>query len=143
MNRVTAAARILLVGSGLYVFDSFRPWNRACGAECLTFTLWHGIGILAALVALVILVLEGTLLFHPGMWPSGTTPAPLSTIGAAFLLLLTMLKVTVDAAYLAYGAWLGLALAAVVAYAGYRRWLEGRRGRSPGDHRRPPPSRAR
>src|SRR5207245_1491794 len=27
MNRVTAAARILLVRSGLFVIDSFRPWG--------------------------------------------------------------------------------------------------------------------
>ena len=130
MNRVTAAARILLVGSGLFVIDSFGPWNRACRVECLTFTLWHGIGILAALVAMAILVLEGMPLVHPGAWTERTL-APLSTMGAGFLLFLTVLKIAVDAAYLAYGAWLGLVLAAVVAYGGYRRWLEGRAGRPP------------
>src|SRR5947207_4296824 len=64
--KLSTASKILLVGSGVYIIDSFLPyWNRVCASAfggfaggCAGTGLWHDWGILAGLLALAILAME-------------------------------------------------------------------------------------
>jgi hypothetical protein len=120
MRKITTSSAILLGGSALYVADSFLPWNRACRVKCFIFTLWHGIGILAVLLAMGLLVWEGALWI--GARPNFSIPTQtVSASAAGFVLFFTMLKIVVDSRYLSVGAWLGFFIAIAMAYGGYSR----------------------
>jgi hypothetical protein len=123
MGKIITGSRIILAGSVLYFIDSFIPWNRACRVLCVSFTLWHGVGIFAAMTATALAVWEAAPLI--GRRPYlGLPPHDVSFGGATLTAFFTLLKVIVDASFLWVGAWIGLALAAAIGYGGYLRVTE-------------------
>jgi hypothetical protein len=110
---------LIVAGSALYLVDSFLPWNRACRGGCLSFNLWHGfVGIEAVLASSFVLVWQASTLL-PSDRRLGFDPRNVTVVLTGLLLFFTVLKVGVDHAYLAVGAWLGLGLAASIAASGY------------------------
>jgi hypothetical protein len=144
MTQVSTADKILTIGTGLYFIDSFLPWNRLCvdlailGNRCASANLWHGIGVLAGLVALLLLVWE--ILVAAGVSMSLPLPAwQVAAGGAGLILVLTILKILIDNDFLSFGAWIGLILSLVIAYGGYMKMQEGKVTGSPGGYMPPPP----
>src|SRR5438128_4876339 len=143
MSRMTTASKILGVGGLLYLIDLFLPWNRACFSAagtnfgfCASANGIHGFGVLNLLIVLVIIIMEILLLANVSV--DVGTPALRSQIDAYLcfaLLLFTVLKILVDNTALYLFAFVGGALAIVIAYGGYMRLQEAKLAPPP-----PPPS---
>src|SRR5206468_2709410 len=86
----------------------------------LNFNLWHGtVGVEAGMAAIVLLALEASVVL--GRTPRfGVDPARVGGVGAGLVLFFTVLKIGIDSAYLAAGAWAGLALASGIAFLAYQ-----------------------
>jgi len=124
-NALSRGAQLMLVGAALLLVDTFLPWQsvsfEAPGISVSeSWTAWHGfwgvlLGLLTvALLAWLVLRLVGTEISLPV--PDALVAAAL----AALILLSALLKVLTDDA-VAWGAWLGLALAVVIAVGA---WLQ-------------------
>ena len=124
-NALSRGAQLMLVGAALLLVDTFLPWQsvsfEALGISVSeSWTAWHGfwgvlLGLLTvALLAWLVLRLVGTEISLPV--PDALVAAAL----AALILLSALLKVLTDDA-VAWGAWLGLALAVVIAVGA---WLQ-------------------
>jgi hypothetical protein len=133
MSKLSTASKILLVGGLLYFIDLFLPWNRACGVAfpglpkvCFSASGFHGLGIINAILALVILVMEILVIAGVDMsnMGSASTRNMVEAGLAGGLLVFTLLKILVDHSSLYLFAFVGIILAIVIAYGGYMRWQE-------------------
>jgi hypothetical protein len=124
--------RILLAGSIAFLLDAFIPWNRACRVQCLSFSLWHGIGVAAGALAIVLAGWQALVMARPGM---GSGKESRAAVLAGMILFFSLVKIAVDSAYLWVGAWLGLAVATVLALCGAAAFLPSRPGGPSGPER--------
>jgi hypothetical protein len=126
LSRMSTATKILLGGSILYLIDSFLPWNRVCFVGfCASANLWNGVGFIAALLAILILVMELLSVANVEVNIGDARSRAMIEAGlAGGVLLFTILKVIIDSEALSFGAWLGLILALAIGYGGYLRWTE-------------------
>lgn len=132
LSRMSTATKILLGGSILYLIDSFLPWQRTCAPGggifpevCFSANLWTGVGFIAGLLAIVILVME--ILTVANVEVNIGDARTRSTIEAGLaggVLLFTILRIIIDSEALYFWAWIGLILALVIGYGGYLRWTE-------------------
>ena len=137
MSRMTTASKILGVAGVLYLIDLFLPWNSVCltfrGNQlgCSTALGIHGIGILNVLVVGVIVMMEIMLLANVNV--DIGTPAVRSQVEGYLcfaLLVLTVIRflikpsIRIGTMGWAFGAFVGVALAVVIAYGGYMRMQE-------------------
>ncbi len=124
-NALSRGAQLMLVGAALLLVDTFLPWQsvsfEALGISVSeSWTAWHGfwgvlLGLLTvALLAWLVLRLVGTEISLP------VSDVLVGAALAALILLSALLKVLTDDA-VAWGAWLGLALAVVIAVGA---WLQ-------------------
>lgn len=124
-NALSRGAQLMLVGAALLLVDTFLPWQsvsfEALGISVSeSWTAWHGfwgvlLGLLTvALLAWLVLRLVGTEIALP------VSDALVAAALAGLILLSALLKVLTDDA-VAWGAWLGLALAVVIAVGA---WLQ-------------------
>ena len=124
-NALSRGAQLMLVGAALLLLDTFLPWQsvsfEALGISVSeSWTAWHGfwgvlLGLLTvALLAWLVLRLVGTEISLP------VSDVLVGAALAALILLSALLKVLSDDA-VAWGAWLGLALAVVIAVGA---WLQ-------------------
>jgi 4-amino-4-deoxy-L-arabinose transferase-like glycosyltransferase len=123
-SKLGTADGILLIAGGLYFIDSFLPWNRLCikfatVSACGSANLWHGVGIIAALLAIALVVVAAIALFTPSTM---AIPPLVVPVLAAGILLFSILKILIDNDFLSYGAWIGLVLSVVIAYGGYMKY---------------------
>jgi hypothetical protein len=128
MTKIGTADRILIVGGFVYFINSFLPWNRACVtiatfSACGSANLWHGVGILAALLVIALLTVEVLMVLGTAP-PAASSPALLAAATGG-ILVFSVLKVLIDNDFLSYGAWLGLILALVLAVGGYLKYQSG------------------
>ncbi|HYU57509.1 MAG TPA: hypothetical protein VEO00_05610 [Actinomycetota bacterium] len=132
MSRMSTASKILIGASALFFIDGFLPWQRVCIdvgipgiGGCASASLWSGIGFLAALLGLALLVWEGLRVagVNLGTMPEATKNM-ISAGLAAGVVLFTALKVLIDNEAIAYGAWIGIILALAIGYGGFMRWQE-------------------
>jgi hypothetical protein len=142
MSKMSTASKILLGASALYVVDSFLPWNSVDlgGFGSVSVNLWHGVGFLAALAAILILLME--ILSAANVQVAIGDPRSRALIEAGLagaVLVFTILKVTIDSEFLAFGAWLGIILALAIAYGGWMRWNEAKALPAGGPPSAPPP----
>ena len=126
LSRMSTATKILLGGSLLFLIDSFLPWNQVCFAGfCASANLWNGVGFIAALLAILILVMELLAVANVEVNVGDARSRSMIEAGlAAGVLLFTILKVIIDSEALSFGAWIGIILALAIAYGGYLRWTE-------------------
>lgn len=138
LSRMSTASKILLGGGVLFLINSFLPyWQRVCASDvlgelgplvedrCAGAGLWEGLGIIAGLAAILILVME--ILIAAQVRVDIGTAAQRSQIEAGLagaVLLFTVLRVIIDNDFLSWGAYLGIVLSLVIAYGGYMRWQE-------------------
>src|SRR5205823_4855667 len=131
LSRLSTATKILLGAGLLYFIDLFLPWQHQCvslgvlGKVCGSASGWHGIGVLNGIIAIAILVME--VLVVANVRVDVGTPQMRNQVEAALaggLLVFTIIKVIVDHSHLYIWAFIGLALALIVAYGGYMRWQE-------------------
>jgi hypothetical protein len=128
LTRVSTADKILLGGSLLMFIDTLLPWQRACIGICFTANAWGSngafFGVLLGLFALLLLIGEVMIVADVAM-PAGV---PISTVMAGLTLgivLFALIKfLIVIGKFGSYGAWIGLVLAAVIAYGGYMKMQE-------------------
>jgi hypothetical protein len=125
-SKLSTATKILLVAGLLFFIDLFLPWNRLCVfTVCLSASGWHGWGILAGILVIGILVMEIMVVANVDV-QIGTPQMRFQTeaILAGGVLLFTIIKILVDRHFIHFWAWIGLVLAAIIAYGGYMRWQE-------------------
>ena len=127
MERITALPRgmqFMLVGGVLLLIDTFLKWqdySASVGTVSVSASrnAWHGWGLLAGLLTIVLLVWLGARLAATDLrLPISDTMAGAAL--AALILLFTIIKVLTDN-YRAMWAWIGLVLAALIAVGA---WLQ-------------------
>ena len=126
VSKMSTASKILLGAGLLFLIDLFLAWQKACfGDFCVKQLGWHGWGLLAGIVVILIIVME--ILLIAGVQVNVGTPQTRMMTEAALagaVLLFTIIKFFVDNEVRKWPAFVGLILALVIAYGGYMRWQE-------------------
>jgi uncharacterized membrane protein YgcG len=125
MNELMKLARdtqIVVGGALLYVILSFLDWQQvSVGPYTVGVTEWSGIGVLAALLAIVLLAWELARAFKITI-PLGSLPPGLVSVGLALLLLVfTVITFLSHGTARHWPAFIGLILAIAIAVVGFRR----------------------
>jgi hypothetical protein len=120
LARLAPGALLTLAGLVLYFVDSLLPWQQACVqvgdfSACGSLNEWHGIGVLAALLGVALLVWEAIPLFRERPALGGVHPRFVSIVLAAALVLFTFVTTLTHDDFRTFWAWAGLILAVVVA----------------------------
>jgi len=118
--------KILLVAGLLLFIDSFLQWQQvSIGFVSVGQNEWHGIGVLAALLVIALLLWEGLQLAGVTKQLQLPVPAALVSVGlAAAVALLTIIKFFVADVARHWPAWIGLVLALAVAVGGWLKLTE-------------------
>ncbi len=122
LAKLPREVQVVLGGSVLYLVFSFFDWQQVSALGITVgVTEWHGIGVVAALLAIAVLVWELVRLYQPELHV-GTLAPGLVSVGLVLLLLVfTVITVLTHTEARHWPAWLGLVLAVVVAAAGLGR----------------------
>jgi uncharacterized membrane protein YgcG len=121
----STARKILLPASLLLLIDSFLNWQQVdLGIAEAGQSMWHGLGFLVGVLLIVLIVWELVDIFAPDTLRGMNLPGGLIALAlAAAILLFTLIYVfTLDFRH--WPAWVGLILAAVIAYGGWLRFRE-------------------
>jgi len=129
-GRLSTATKILSIAGLLYFIDLFLPWQQVCGGAglfhiCFSVSGWHGIGVLNGILVILILVMEGLIIANVDV--NMGTPAMRNQVEAGLaggVLLFTIIKILVNHTAIHFWSWIGLVLAAIIAYGGFMRWQE-------------------
>jgi hypothetical protein len=119
LSSASPASKVLLAGSVFFVVVSFLSWQRVCFENiCGSASGWHGVGIVAALLAIGVLILQVLELLAVKIQVDRATVTTIVVGLALGTLVFNVIKVLVDNEFRAYGSWLGLVAAAIVAVGG-------------------------
>jgi hypothetical protein len=120
--KLSRQAQIVLGGAALYVILSFLNWQEvSIGGFSAGVTEWHGIGVIAGLLAIALLLWELARLFNIEI-PIGSLTPGLASVGVALLLLLfTVITFLSHSQYRAWPEWLGLVVSIVIGAAAVQR----------------------
>jgi hypothetical protein len=122
--RLTMGQKGLLVTGVLFIIDTFLPWNRFCVLGfCEGLNGWSGVGSVAALLAVALVVWEGM----NAMGALATVTAPKALIGATLgggVALFALLRALFNLELASFGLWIGIILALAMAYAAWVRYQE-------------------
>jgi hypothetical protein len=121
MTRLSTGSKILLVAGALLFIDLFLPWQSAFGFSVSGFS---GLGVLVAILLIGLLVWEGLLIGGANINMGTTSPALISAIVAGAAALFTIILFLTRLNAVAFGAFIGLILALVLAYGAYVRFNE-------------------
>ncbi|HEV2906986.1 MAG TPA: hypothetical protein VGZ50_06705 [Actinomycetota bacterium] len=136
-----------LVAGVLMLIDLFLPWNRVCvGGEeifgtafpetCASASGWSGIGVIAGLLVIALLVWEG--LYAAGALANVAAPKKLITAAlAAGAALFALLRWLLNLEAASYGAYIGIILALALLYVAWINWQE-HQAMTPGGMMPPP-----
>lgn len=128
LSQATLASKVLLAGSIVFFVDSFLAWQKACFANlCGSANGWHGAGIVAVLCAIAVLAIEGARLAGVRVQLDSLLEARIVAALAGGVLLFTLIKFFVDDEFRAYGTWIGLVVAVVIAAGGLMRLADANR----------------
>jgi hypothetical protein len=127
LKKLKLDAQIILGGTALYVILSFFDWQQYCvsfggASRCAGQTEWHGIGIIAALFALVLLVIEINRMLKFAELP---VDQALVSVGAAVtLLILTVITFLSHSEFRHWPEWAALIISIVITVVAVRRGRE-------------------
>lgn len=112
ISKLSHGAKLVLGATIAFLVVSIFNWQEVdfAGIASAGVSMWHGWGVLAGLLAIVIVVWEGLRLANLKI-EIGLTPAMVTTALAILLGLFTLLKFLVDNEFRTFWAWLGLILA--------------------------------
>jgi cation transport ATPase len=122
-NELTTGAKLVLGATIAFLIVSFFNWYEADlgGIEDIAgvdagVSMWNGVGVIAGLIAIVLLVWQAIRLANIN-FEIGMTPAMITAALAALLLLFTLIRVIdgYEFADRTIWLWLGLLLAVVIA----------------------------
>jgi len=128
---LSTGTKVLLISGLLLLIDSFLAWQEVSadlGTGSVTLgsvNMWHGIGVLAGLLIIALLVWEG--LQVAGVtngWQLPVSAAVISVGLAAATALFVVIKFLVANEFRHWPAWIGLILAIVVAVGGWLKYSE-------------------
>ncbi len=115
MSKLSYGGKLALGGTIAFLIVSIFNWQEVeiSGFTAVGVSMWHGVGILAGLLALALLVWEGLRLVNIEVaLPVG--PAMTSAFLAILLVFFTIVKFLVDGEFRTFWAWLGLGLAIAI-----------------------------
>ena len=123
-DRLTMGQKGVLISGVLLFIDLFLPWNKVGECPfCVSVNGWSGIGVIAGLLVLALLVWEG--LNAAGALATVTAPKALITTAlAAGAALFALLRAVFNLEFSTFGLWLGIILALALGYAAYVRYQE-------------------
>jgi hypothetical protein len=131
LSKMSTAGKIILGAGILYLINLFLPWNRACfevagfAGGCASVNGLHGFGVLNLILVLAIILMEVLVLANVQVNVGTTAQRGMIDFGLTLALLaFTLIKILVDNESIYFLAFLGLILAAAMAYGGYMRWNE-------------------
>jgi hypothetical protein len=114
--------QIVLGGTVLYLIMSFLDWQQVSfGPITAGRSEWHGIGVIAGLLAIALLAWEAMRLLAVKVELGPLTPALLSVGLALLLLLFTVITFLSHSQARHWPEWLGLILSLVIAFVAVRR----------------------
>lgn len=123
-NRLSMGQKGLLITGVLFLVDMFLPWNKVGECPfCVSINGWSGIGTLAGLLALALVVWEGA----NAAGALAAVTAPKALIGAALgggVALFALLRALFNLEFATFGLWIGIILALATAYAAWVRYQE-------------------
>ena len=120
LSKLTPGAMLTLGGLVLYFVDSFLPWQKVCfsGGDlhvCASRNEWHGIGVLAVLLGIALLLWEAMPLVIARPALGAVSPRLVSLGLAAALVLFTLITTLTHNEYRKIWSWIGLILSIAVA----------------------------
>lgn len=122
LKKLPREVQAVLGGAALYIVFSFFDWQQV---SVLSITAgqseWHGIGIVAGLVALALLAWEAIRLLGVKLELGSVSPGLVSVGAALLLLVFTVITFLSHNEARHWPAWIGFALSVVVAGAGVLR----------------------
>ncbi|HZT85794.1 MAG TPA: hypothetical protein VE984_10305 [Gaiellaceae bacterium] len=122
VRNLSREAQIVLGGAVLYLIFSFLDWQQvSVFGHAYGLTLWHGIGVVAGLLVIALLLWEAGRLFEVKV-QLGTLSAGLVSVALALLLaLFTVIAFLNKGTARHWPAWIGLLLGLVIAMAAVAR----------------------
>lgn len=126
ISKISHGIKVVLGGSIAFLIVSIFNWQQI-DFEGISVSagvsMWHGWGVLAGLLAIVIVVWEGLRLANVKL-EIGLTPAMVTAALAILLLFFTVLKFLVSNEFRTIWAWIGLLLAIFVAIGAFMNMKE-------------------
>lgn len=115
ISKLSHGAKVVLVATIVFLIVSFFNWQEvelgAFGSAGVS--MWHGVGWIAGLLAIVIVVWQAIRLANINL-EVGVTPSMVTAALSVLLVFFTVIKVLVDNEFRTFWAWLGLALSIVI-----------------------------
>jgi hypothetical protein len=122
LKNLSRETQVVLGASALYFIFSFFDWQQvSAGGFTAGVSEWDGIGWLAGLLVVAVLVWEGLRLAGVKIEMGSVTPGLLSVVLALLLLLFTVIVFLDHSTARHWPAWIGLLLSVVIAAAGLLR----------------------
>jgi hypothetical protein len=116
LSELSTGAKIVLGAAIAFLLVSFFNWQEVdlgpIGSAGVS--MWDGIGWIAGLLAIALIVWQAVRLANINL-EIGVTPAMVTAALSLLLLIFTIIKFLADNEYRTFWAWLGLALAVVIA----------------------------
>jgi hypothetical protein len=118
LKKLSREVQVVLGGGVLYLIFSFLDWQQvSIGSASVGLTEWNGIGVVAGLLVVALLVWEAAALFQVKI-PLGSLAPGLVSVGLALLLLLfTVITFVSHNEARHWPSWLGLVLSIAIAAA--------------------------
>ena len=130
MARMTTGSKVVLATAILLFIDLFFPWQDLLPSELDIFGVggtingFNGLGVLVAILCIAVIVWEGMLAAGVNINMGTTSPALISAGLAGLTALLTIILFLTRLDGVAWGAFVGLVLALILAYGAYLRFQE-------------------
>jgi hypothetical protein len=119
LSEISHGAKVVLAATIAFLIVSFFRWQEVSadlggiGSVSAGQSMWNGIGVIAGLIAIVLVVWQAVRLANINI-EIGVTPAMITAALAVLLVIFTFIKFIADNEFRTFWAWLGLALSIVV-----------------------------
>ena len=116
ISKLSHGAKVVLATTVAFLIVSFFNWQEVEfeGLGSAGVSMWHGVGVIAGLLAIALLLWEGLKLIDFKL-ELGITPTMVAALLAALLLIFTVIKFLVANEFRTFWSWIGLLLAIAIA----------------------------